>query len=101
MKNPLPYETFIAMKRLKQEDIWYDQISPHHLKVDVYNFYPKRGIIHIDGKPDAFPQRGLEVFVELLNDDTPVMARIRHNRATKIGATSGAATAEAIVLKLQ
>ncbi len=69
MKRSLPYETYVAMKRLKHEDIWYERVSPYHLKVDAYNFYPKRGIIHVDGEPDAFPQRGLEVFVKLVKTD--------------------------------
>lgn len=100
MKTPLPYETYTAMKRLKQEDIWYECVSPYHLKVDAYNFYPKRGIIHIDGEPDAVSERGVEVFIKLLKDDAPVMARLRHKGE---GRTSSSPTANtpSVFLKLE
>lgn len=101
MKRSLPYETYVAMKRLKHEDIWYERVSPYHLKVDAYNLYPKRGIIHVDGEPDAFPQRGLEVFVKLVKTDASVMARLHHNSTDKTIPSSDNALPDPIILKLR
>jgi hypothetical protein len=74
-----PYETLIAMKRLKTEGIWYDKLTPFHLKVGRYNFWPKRGRIHIDGQTAPVTRGGLETFVNLIKADGSVMASLRHN----------------------
>ncbi|MCA1398401.1 MULTISPECIES: hypothetical protein [unclassified Bradyrhizobium] len=79
MATDTPYETLLAMKRLKAEGIWYKKLTPFHLKVDRYNFWPKRGTIHIDGETSPVPQRGLEKFVRLIKTDAVVMDRLRHN----------------------
>ena len=88
MTTDTPYETLIAMKRLKKEGIWYDKLTPFHLKVGRYNFWPKQGRIHIDGQAAPVTQRGLESFVKLIKADASVMARLRHN-ARKLDPKSG------------
>jgi hypothetical protein len=79
MTKDTPYETLLAMKRLKAEGIGYKKLTPFHLKVGRYNFWPKRGAIHIDGQIAPVPQRGLETFVKLIKTDASVIARLRHN----------------------
>ena len=52
-----------AVRRLRQEKIFFEELTAYHIKVGDLNFYPGRGTIYRDGDYKAFAKTGLDAFV--------------------------------------
>jgi len=55
-----------AIEQLKVLGIPYRRCTDFHLKVGALNYYPKHGIVHLDGALNSYEQRGFSSFIEAL-----------------------------------
>jgi hypothetical protein len=57
-----------AIEQLKALGIPYRQCTDFHLKVGSLNYYPKHGVVHLDGALHSYEQRGFSRFLEAVKD---------------------------------
>jgi hypothetical protein len=58
-----------ACARLEALQIPYRKCTQFHLKVGgSINYFPKRGIIHMDGAPNSFETRGFANLLQIVRD---------------------------------
>ncbi len=55
-----------AIDRLHKRGVPFEVISPHHVKVGLLNFYPRRGVIYRDGDFKRLAEIGIDAFVSLV-----------------------------------
>jgi hypothetical protein len=55
-----------AITRLKSEKITYKQMTKYQLKVGLFNFYPGKGTIYVDGAQERHPHKGLNELISLV-----------------------------------
>ena len=55
-----------TVRRLRAENIYYQLLTPHHIKADNINFYPGRGTIYREGDPKALNETGIDAFILLI-----------------------------------
>ena len=68
-------EMAIALKEIEEAGYRPVKCSPHQLKVGPYNYYPAKRTIFKDGDKRALPQRGLNEFIRLLEQDSEFRPR--------------------------
>lgn len=63
-------DPFVSAKQwLDLQGVPYRQLTAHHLKIGVINFYPSTGTITVDGETTKRPDKGLVALKAILYSD--------------------------------
>ncbi|GJD97694.1 hypothetical protein [Methylobacterium iners] len=72
-----------AIVFLSRNKVRFQRTSSTQLKVDCWNYYPRRGTILRDGDTGLLAERGLQAFAQILGLEPPGPAHVSQEAATR------------------
>ena len=60
-----------AKEFLKERGVFFEEMTRHHLKIGMVNYYPATGSICLDGGKHALPDKGLNALFRIIKKKEP------------------------------